>query len=126
MQEWMQKDIDSPVTKYGTVPPPWIMYKEHPYSICWRMGGGESHIMLWWKWRPQQQFAEVQKIEYFRKWTPPHCWIGFLIEAIWNVDAFEETQRCASYFTRTSDLGFGGQQDYEQDLDDPKWLEQDP
>jgi hypothetical protein len=26
------------------------------------------------------------------------------------------------YFERTAALGFGGQQDYERDLDDPRWL----
>ena len=48
MEPWMQKAKDNLVSKYGTVPPPWVLYNEHPYSICWRMGGGESHMMLWW------------------------------------------------------------------------------
>lgn len=126
MQEWIQTEIASLVTKYSTVPPPWVMYNEHPYSICWRMGGGESHLMLWWEWWPQQ-WTEGQKIEYFRKWPPPPCWLVFLIEAIWNVDAFEDedTERLMPYFNRTSDLGFGGRHDYERDIEDPKWLVQD-
>src|SRR5260370_37604482 len=43
MEPWMQREIDSLVAEHGTVPPLWVMFDEHPYSICWRVGGGESH-----------------------------------------------------------------------------------
>ncbi len=119
----MHEQIDRLVAEYGTVPPPWVMYNEHPYSICWRMGGGESHIMVWWEWWPQQKFTDDQKIEYFRRWPPPPCWLDFLIAAIWDVDTSEE--ELTPYFKRTSELGFGDQHDYQRDLDDPKWLERD-
>jgi hypothetical protein len=87
------------------------------------MGGGESHLMVWWEWWNQQMFTENQKVEYFRHWPPPHCWLAFLIQAVWGVDTFEEQDNLAAYFELTNSLGFGSEQDYERDLDDPKWLE---
>ncbi len=120
---FMREEVKRLATQYGTVPPPWIMYDEHPYSICWRMGGGESHRMLWWEWWPEQGLTEDERIEYFRRWPPPHCWLPHLIEAVWGVDVWEERDSLAPYFERTAVLGFGGQIDYEHDLADPKWLE---
>ena len=85
------------------------------------MGGGESHIMLWWEWWPQQTMTEVERIAYFRRWPPPHCWLPFLIEALWGVDVFEY-EGDISYFEKTDALGFGSEQDFDRDNDDPKWL----
>ena len=121
MEPWVQEEIDRLVSESGTVPPPWFVFNEHPYSICWRMGGGESHRIVWWQWWLQQAFTEEQKIEYFRRWPPPYCWLAFLIEAVWGVDTYENRDNLASYFQRTEALGFGSQRDYERDLDDPKW-----
>lgn len=128
----MPEEIDRLVAEYGTVPPPWAMYDEHPYSICWRMGEGEGHIWLWWEWWPLQEFTEDRKIAYFRRWPPPHCWLAFLIEAIWGVDTFEgedeggkKKEELSPYFERTRALGFGGREEYEKDLDDPKWHSDD-
>ncbi len=121
----MQGRIDRLVAEHGAVPPPWVMFDEHPYSICWRMGGGETHIMVWWEWWQQQGFTEDQKIAYFRRWPPPHCWLAVLIEAVWDVQVFDEDEAAplTGYFERTAALGFGSRQDYERDLEDPKWLE---
>lgn len=123
MEPWMQEAIDRLVAEYGTVPPPWVLFHEHPYSLCWRMGDGESHLMLWSQWWQRQAFTEEQKIAYFRRWPPPYCWLAFLIEAVWGVDPSEAEDNLGPYFDRTVALGFGGQQEYERDLNDPKWLE---
>jgi hypothetical protein len=121
MESWMQEEIDALVAEHGTVPPPWVVYDEHPYSICWRMGGGESHRELWWEWWRRQGFTEDQKVAYFRRWPPPACWLAFLIEAVWGIDTYEQRDNLGPYFERTSALGFGSQQDYERDLADLKW-----
>jgi hypothetical protein len=121
MEPWMTEETERLVAVYGATPPPWVVINEHPYSLCWRMGNGESHKLVWWAWWPQQGFTEEQKVEYFRRWPPPPCWLAFLIEAVWGVDAYEERDRLGPYFVKTSALGFGNQQDYEQDLADPKW-----
>jgi hypothetical protein len=123
MEPWMQRKIDRLVAAHGAVPPPWVVYDAHPYSICWRMGSGEGHKMEWWEWWPRQGFTEDQRIAYFRRWPPPHCWLAFLIGAVWDVDTLEEDADLAPYFARTAVLGFGSGQDYERDLNDPKWLE---
>lgn len=125
MEPWMQEWIDRLTSEYGTVPPMWVLYNEHPYSICWRMGSGESFKELWWEWWQHQNLTEDQKIEYFRKWLPPHCWLEFLIDAIWDTGfaETEDSEELLPYFIRTSELGFGDLQDYKRDLEDPKWLD---
>jgi hypothetical protein len=121
MEPWMQEEVDALVAEYGAVPPPWVVYSEHPYSICWRMGGGESHKEVWWEWWQQQGLSEDQKMAYFQRWPPPPCWLAFLIEAVWGVDTYDERDNLGPYFERTAALGFGSQKDYERDLNDPKW-----
>lgn len=121
MKRWMRKEIKALVAEYGTVPLPWVVFKEPPYSLRWRMGAGEAHQELWWAWWPEQGFSEEQKVAYFRLWPPPHCWLPFLIEAVWGVCTFEEGDILTAYFKRTAALGFGSQQEYERDLNDPKW-----
>jgi hypothetical protein len=123
MKAWMQEMIDRFLAEHGAVPPPWAVFNEHPYRIAWRMGAGESHLMMWWAWWEQQAFIEQQKVDYFRRWPAPHCWLAFVIEALWGVDTYAEQDHLAPYFERLVALGFGSQQDYERDLDDPKWLD---
>src|SRR6185503_3800064 len=124
MDAWMQEEIDALVVAHGTVPPPWVVYYEHPHSLCWRMGGGESLMMVWSEWWPQQNLTEAQRIEYFRKWKPPHCWLAWLIDAIWGVNYYDEDDATlAPYFERTQALGFGSRQEWEADYSDDKWLE---
>jgi hypothetical protein len=38
------------------------------------------------------------------------------------VDIVDKRDNIGPYFEQTAALGFGGQQDYERDLADPKWL----
>lgn len=116
MQEWITLEINKLTAKYGTVPPPWILFDEHPYSICWRMGGGESYLEVWSEWWATQKFNEDQKIEYFRSFELPHCWLGFLIEAIWEVDVFDKEKDLTPFFDKTKELGFGSRDDYEQEM----------
>ena len=85
-QQQYKKD-DEPVgnTSNGVKPSPWEEFYEHPYSICWRMGGGEDYIMHWWDWWRQQSYNEEQKIQYFLDKKPfPHCWLSFVVDAIWD------------------------------------------
>jgi hypothetical protein len=34
---FMREEVKRLAAHFGTVPPPWVVYDEHPYSICWRM-----------------------------------------------------------------------------------------
>jgi hypothetical protein len=44
---FVREEVKRLTTRYGTVPPPRVVFDKHPYSICWRMGSGESHLHLW-------------------------------------------------------------------------------
>lgn len=125
MEGWQQSEISKFLAEYGAVPPPWVISPdEHPYSICWRMGAGESHVIVWSAWWNGQNYDEAQRIAYFQKWPPPPCWLEWMIDAIWDLrpwesgDDFDYTQ----YFARVESLGFGSREDFESDMNDPKWL----
>jgi len=70
MEPWMRPAVDALVAEHGIVPPPWVVYFEHPSRLCWRMGGGEGHLLLWWAWWEEQAFTEAQKVAYFHRWPP--------------------------------------------------------
>jgi hypothetical protein len=125
MTDWVTTEITKLIAEYGDIPPPWVIFPgEHPYSMCWRMGYGDSYVPMWSKWWRVQNFSETQRIAYFRKWTPPHAWLKWAIAVIWDLHAGEEDVDVdyTLYFERTAALGFGSQQDYEIDSNDPKWL----
>lgn len=86
------------------------------------MGPGENHMMLWYSWWEQQALAEGERIEYFRSWSPPPRWLEWVISAIWDIDDPEEIDS-GDYFDQLEALGLGSQNDFEQDFDDPKWLQ---
>lgn len=110
MEAWMLSEIERLTKTHGMVPPPWIAFPNvHPYSICWRMGGGESLIMLWGPWWREQRLSEDGRIGYFRKWPPPPCWLSWMIDAIWNSEGEEEFDE-EPYFDRVERLGFGSRE----------------
>ncbi|WP_373544126.1 hypothetical protein [Chamaesiphon sp.] len=125
MTDWIEAEITKVVNEYGEVPPLWIIFPdEHPYSMCWRMGYGESYVDIWGKWWREQHFDEAQRINYFHRWTPPDVWLKWTIEAIWELRAWEDDDfDYTPYFDRLLALGFGGKEDYEKDLSDPKWFD---
>lgn len=128
--EWIETQIAQLVESYSSVPPPWFMFSDmHPYDIGWRMGAGESHLMVfhvWWE-QEKKKLDEAQRIEYFRLWPPPPRWLTWMIDVIWDLDPFEmedpEEFDYTPYFARTEMLGFGNQAEYEKDIDDPQWLQ---
>ncbi|KAF4434137.1 integrin alpha n-terminal [Fusarium acutatum] len=91
-------------------------------NIGWRMGAGESYIMMYWTWWEQQkeQLDEKQRIEYFRRWPPPPEWLIWMIEIIWDLDPkdFEDEDDYSPYFRRTETLGFGSEDDYKNAIRD--------
>ena len=123
--------------------PPWEKHNEHPCSLCWRMGCGESYIMAWWEWWRQnykdKHRSEKEEITYFQEHSPPpHCWLAFVVEAIWDPvdgddqeamildDSVEESDlkpEVAICFEKLKASGLGGYQDYVKDSRDPKWLD---
>jgi hypothetical protein len=127
--KWIEKRIIELVTEYGSIPPPWFLFPDtHPYDIGWRMGAGESHVMVFNKWWEQtkKDYDEARRIEYFRKWPPPPRWLPWMIDVIWDIDLSEmddpEAFDYSPYFAQTENLGFGTQAEYEEDINDPQWL----
>lgn len=127
--QWVKDEIAELVARHGAVPPPWFVFPNtHPYQIVWRMGAGESFIMIfgaWWK-SQKPAMSETQRIEYFRQWPPPPRWLVWMIDVLWDLpdeelndpDAFDYSP----YFARTEALGFGTEEEYERDLHE--WREE--
>jgi hypothetical protein len=125
-QDWYQKFLRELKEKYGDVPPPWIYHRDsHPYSIGWRMGSGESLIMLFGEWWEMEKKNEADRIAYFRKWPAPPRWMPWMADAIWDLKPWESEGEFdyQPYFKKLKELGFEGTEEYEKDLADEKWLE---
>lgn len=130
--EWVESRITELLGEHGAVPPPWFAFPDtHPYSICWRMGTGESHVMVfnaWWD-RRKIDLSESQRVAYFRKWPPPPRWLTWMIDVIWDLRPWElddpDAFDYSPYFDKVERLGFGSEADFDRDMNDPKWLDDD-
>lgn len=122
----MELEVERLTVTYGTVPPPWtVAPDEHPYSAYWRMGRGESHIMVWGAWWAAQAWDEAARIAYFRQFPPQPRWLDWMLDAVWDLPLSDGEDDEAlvdrtPYFARAEALGFGSQQGHEQDLNDPR------
>ncbi len=48
------------IAAHGTVRPPWMVLPDtHPMEIAWRMGEGETHLMLWHTWAEGRAAEEI-------------------------------------------------------------------
>ncbi|KFY88676.1 hypothetical protein V500_06198 [Pseudogymnoascus sp. VKM F-4518 (FW-2643)] len=112
---WIETKITELVAQHGTVPPPYFIHPDvHPFEIFWRMGSGESYMMVfgaWWE-RQKASMSETQRIEYFRQFPPPPLWLTWMIDLVWvpedeEMDLDPEEGDYFSYFLRTKALGFG-------------------
>ena len=127
---WIESKIAECVSRHGAVPPPWFAFPDtHPYSVCWRMGDGESHVMVfntWWS-REKQNYDEDQRIAFFRKWPPPPRWLTWMMDVLWDLEPWEcddpEEFDYSQYFVRVEQLGFGTHAEFELDMNDPRWLD---
>lgn len=115
--------VEKYTLEYGEVPPPWIYAPNtHPYSIGWRMGGGETFVMVFGEWFDTNFSNESDRITYFKRYPPPPRWMAWMADSIWDLEPWEEPFDYAPYFQKLVELGFDGVQDYEKDLEDEKWL----
>ncbi|KAF7627383.1 hypothetical protein AFLA_002765 [Aspergillus flavus NRRL3357] len=126
-----EEEINKLVAEHGAVPPPYVTFPDiHPFEISWRIGSGESYLMMYSAWSAKEGMGEAQWIEYFRKFPPPPIWLTWAIDCIWsvaekveenigensdddhdefNLDPLEFDYLC--YFRRTAALGFGTESD---------------
>ncbi|KAF4958769.1 hypothetical protein FGADI_2113 [Fusarium gaditjirri] len=117
-----QNETAKLVQQHGAVPPPWFMFPgDHPYDIGWRMGAGESYIMMYSTWWEQQKerLDEKRRFQYFRKWPPPPEWLTWMIDAIWDLGPEDlKDDDYSPYFRRIEALGFGSEDDYKNAMRD--------
>jgi hypothetical protein len=68
-KDWLQAAIDEELSNNNPLLPPWIRHPElERGSLGWRMGYGESYMMVWWKWI--EQFNQDELLEYFKQQIP--------------------------------------------------------
>ena len=124
-QLWYQNRVAALFQEYGAVPPPWAYAPDsHPYSLRWRMGDGETLIMVFSEWWEGEQMEFDARVEYFRKWPPPPRWLPWMADVLWDLKPWEAEDEFdyKPYFAKLAELGFPGGDDYERDLNDEKWL----
>ena len=71
-----------------------------------------------------------ERIAYFRRWPPPPRYLACLADYLWDLRPWETEGEFdfdyGPYFTELERLGFGNRAEYERDLNDPRWLGDDP
>jgi hypothetical protein len=123
-QDWYIKEVEKYLEKYSVVPPPWVYDPEsHPYSMQWRMGAGETLIMVFGGWAEDALKTEDERIEYCKKYSPPPRWLAWCADFVWGLEPWQdENFDYSPYLEKLKNLGFDGTFEYESDLNDEKWL----
>lgn len=123
MKAWQTKLLDDLKAQYGDILPYWVVYPDiHPYSIGWRMGGGESCRDAWWAWWQTQEWTFDEKVAYFKKFGVPHAWLGVLLDILYEVDYHEcDEDELPAHFAKLHALGFGSYEEWQTDFDDERW-----
>jgi hypothetical protein len=123
-EEWFKSEVKKYIDQYSDVPPPWVFDREsHPYSVQWRMGSGETFIMVLSGWAEDCLKTEAKRIEYLKKYPPAPRWLAWAADFVWDLEPWEaEDFDYTPYFEKLKELGFGGIAEYQSDLDDEKWL----
>ncbi|MHA7059055.1 AraC family transcriptional regulator [Aquimarina sp. M1] len=116
--DWYIETSKALVKKYGDVLPQWIYASNsHPYSTGWRMGGGETHIMILNEWLDQEALSFNGCIAYLKKYPSPARWYSWIIQFLWNVDSHEfEASDYIPYFKKFQRLGFDNAADFTKDF----------
>lgn len=127
-KDWIKEYTQKYVSKYGEVPPHWIVYENsHPLSIRWRMGAGEMFVSVFIEWFEKNYITEEERIKYFKKYSPPPRWLAIVADLIWDLEPYnieqEEEFDYKPYFKRLEKLGFSGTHEYEKDIDDEQWFD---
>ena len=87
----MDEAIAVELRERGAMLPPWRRYPDmHPYSIGWRMGGGEWYLMIWSQWAAGR--SQEEQVGYFRGYAPiPVEWADWVAGAL-GFDDFEDEE----------------------------------
>ena len=122
--EFIENEVKKNIDKYGDVPPPWSFRPQsHPYSFQWRMGAGETYIMVYSAWLNKYCTSRDELIKFFNKYPPPPRWLGNVACTIWNLEPMEESFDYSEYFIQLKKFGIEGTENYIEDLSNEKWLD---
>ncbi len=101
------------VARDGEVVPPWKAYPEiERFSIGWRMGSGEWHMMVWWRWWDSAGWDEPRRLDYFRKHQPPTQWLDWAAEAVWSPDESDDADLEHEGVRRLAAHGIGSYEEW--------------
>lgn len=116
-EKWYLEEKTKYLKKYGDIPPPWIYYPNvHPVSIGWRMGGGESHLMLLREWFDEQNFNFEERLAYLKKYPAPARWYEWIVEFLYDIDYPDNKEiEYSTYFEKLKELGFENVDEFERD-----------
>lgn len=117
-EDWYLTSSKELIEEYGDVPPPWVYEpNSHPYSMCWRMGGGETHNMILNEWLDQKAFNFDDRLTFLQKHPAPARWYQWIIQFLWDVDSYEfEDADYIPYFQKLEKLGFNNTSDFTNDF----------
>ena len=117
--EWYIKLRDEQIERYGDVAPPWVCYpNSHPYSIGWRMGSGETHIMVLNEWFDEKKFNYEERLSYLKKYPAPPRWYMWIVDFLLEIDTTEfEEKDYFPYFEKLKALGFKNTDNFMEDLE---------
>lgn len=117
-ESWYIEGVKKYLDKYGEVPPPWAYVENsHPYSIGWRMGGGEGFLMILWEWESQQNMSFDEKVAYLHRYPAPPRWYQWMVDFLWEELPYDmEVQDYIKYFERLNELGFKLSDQFEEDI----------
>ena len=102
----MDEAIAAELGEHGAMLPPWRKYPDmHPYSIGWRMGGGEWYLMIWSRWAAGR--SREEQVAYFRGYAPiPVEWADWVAGALgFDDDEDKEDEDPEPGVVRLSELG---------------------
>jgi hypothetical protein len=111
-QELLAQHVAQELKEHGFVRPPWQYMDEHPYSLGWRMGGGEWHLMMFWDWWESLELDESSRIAWVRRWKPTPCWYPWSARLIWP-ELLDDVDDDTTVVEKLSTLGIGSVQEWQ-------------
>jgi hypothetical protein len=70
----LRQAVNEFTERMGEVPPPWAEFPDtHPFDICWRMGGGEWHVMVWGHWWHARRLTHERACRLLSENGSRHC-----------------------------------------------------
>lgn len=122
--KWYITAVKNYVEEYDDVPPPWVLFPtSHPVSIGFRMGTGETHIMILSEWLEEEKLSQEERILYCKKYNPPARWLDWVANFIWEYELTDDELffQNSIYPQKLKELGFTKVEEFQEDYENEKW-----